>query len=177
MNLLPNDKIGDKPEHLLEFEINGDHIRHKDHENLHGNKEDIGGELRNNNEKIVEYILSLRQHRDELIYIIDKQYKERKKLETEMERITYKLCLYCCATVVGGVKMSWGGDNEPAAQAVLMSIGALGVDENKKHAKVLFDCISKSLAVPVDRMYIHFMDATTSEVGFNGTTFHEIFGR
>ncbi|XP_028137829.1 macrophage migration inhibitory factor homolog [Diabrotica virgifera virgifera] len=84
---------------------------------------------------------------------------------------------YCCATVIGGVKMSWGGDNEPAAQAVLMSIGALGVDENKKHSKVLYDCISKSLGIPVDRMYIHFMDAPTSEVGFNGTTFHELFGR
>ncbi|XP_050517008.1 uncharacterized protein LOC126891778 [Diabrotica virgifera virgifera] len=88
-----NEKIGDKPEHLLEFEINGDHIRHKDHENLHITKDDIGTELRTNNEKIVEYIISLRQHRDELIFIIDKQYKERKKLETEMERITYKLCL------------------------------------------------------------------------------------
>ncbi|CAG9834835.1 unnamed protein product [Diabrotica balteata] len=67
---------------------------------------------------------------------------------------------YCCATVVGGVKMSWGGDNEPAAQAVLMSIGALGVEENKKHAKVLFDCISKSLGIPVDRKRVDLIAQT-----------------
>ncbi|XP_028137830.1 macrophage migration inhibitory factor homolog [Diabrotica virgifera virgifera] len=80
---------------------------------------------------------------------------------------------YCCATVVGGVNMSWGGDNEPAAQAVLTG---LAVDDNKKHAKVLFDCIYKSLGVPVDRMYIHFTDAKTSEVGYKGTTFQELIG-
>ncbi|CAG9820598.1 unnamed protein product [Phaedon cochleariae] len=56
-------------------------------------KEDIGQELRENNEKIVECILLLRDQRDELGFIIERQYEERKKLETEMERITYKLCL------------------------------------------------------------------------------------
>lgn len=56
-------------------------------------QEDLGQELRENNDKIVECILLLRQQREELCYIIEKQYDERKKLETEMERITYKLCL------------------------------------------------------------------------------------
>ncbi|XP_023020511.1 uncharacterized protein [Leptinotarsa decemlineata] len=55
--------------------------------------EDMGRELRENNEKIVECILLLKEQRDELTFIIDKQQEERKKLETEMERITYKLCL------------------------------------------------------------------------------------
>lgn len=54
---------------------------------------DFGQELRENNEKIIECILLLREQREELIFIIEKQYEERKKLETEMERITYKLCL------------------------------------------------------------------------------------
>lgn len=54
---------------------------------------DFGQELRTNNDKIVECILLLREQREELAYIIGKQYEERKKLETEMERITYKLCL------------------------------------------------------------------------------------
>ncbi|XP_057669921.1 uncharacterized protein LOC130902106 [Diorhabda carinulata] len=62
-------------------------------QDFNSNKEEIGRELKENNEKIVEYIVCLRQHREELTYIIDKQYKERKKLETEMERVTYKLCL------------------------------------------------------------------------------------
>lgn len=48
--------------------------------------------------------------------------------------------------------MSWGGTDEPAAQATLMSIGALGVEENKKHSRAIFDCISKAIGVPVDRL-------------------------
>lgn len=47
--------------------------------------------------------------------------------------------------------MSWGGTDEPAAQATLMSIGALGIEENKKHSRAIFECISKSVGVPVDR--------------------------
>lgn len=47
--------------------------------------------------------------------------------------------------------MSWGGTNEPAAQATLMSIGALGVDANKKHSKALFEIIDKELGIPQDR--------------------------
>lgn len=50
-------------------------------------------ELRENNDKICNYICNLKSQREELIYIIEKQYDERKRLETEMERITYKLCL------------------------------------------------------------------------------------
>ncbi|KAG5882996.1 hypothetical protein JTB14_033453 [Gonioctena quinquepunctata] len=84
---------------------------------------------------------------------------------------------YCCATVIGGVNMSWGGTADPAAQATLGSIGALGVQENKKHAKALFECITQSIGVPADRMYIMFNDSPTSAVGYKGTTFHEIFGK
>ncbi|KAG5881467.1 hypothetical protein JTB14_000895 [Gonioctena quinquepunctata] len=58
-----------------------------------GSDEDLGKELRENNEKIVECIKTLKEQRDELAYIIEKQQEERQKLETEMERITYKLCL------------------------------------------------------------------------------------
>ncbi|XP_023027608.1 macrophage migration inhibitory factor homolog [Leptinotarsa decemlineata] len=84
---------------------------------------------------------------------------------------------YCCATVVGGVDMSWGGTKEPAAQATLMSIGSLGVRENKIHAKALFECVSQYIGVPADRMYICFIDSPSSDVGYNGTTFHDIFGK
>ncbi|KAF2885335.1 hypothetical protein ILUMI_20804 [Ignelater luminosus] len=84
---------------------------------------------------------------------------------------------YCVATVIGGVNMSWGGSTEPAAQATLMSIGSLGVEENKKHSKALYDLISKELNIPPDRMYITYINADRSDVGYNGTTFQEIFGK
>lgn len=55
------------------------------------------------------------------------------------------------ATVVGGVNMSWGGTNEPAAQATLMSIGALGVEQNKKHAKAIYEIVTQSIGIKPDK--------------------------
>jgi phenylpyruvate tautomerase len=47
--------------------------------------------------------------------------------------------------------MVWGGTTEPCGTATLMSIGKLGVEENKKHAAVLFDHIEKNLGIPRNR--------------------------
>lgn len=69
----------------------------------------------------------------------------------ETRFLFFNFLQYCCASITGNVKMSWGGTDEPAAQATLMSIGALGVEENKKHSRAIFECISKSIGVPVDR--------------------------
>ncbi|KAL0818320.1 hypothetical protein ABMA28_008802 [Loxostege sticticalis] len=83
---------------------------------------------------------------------------------------------YCAVSVIPDLPMSFGGSTSPCAIANLMSIGGLGVDQNKKHAKVIFELVEKELGVPSDRMYITFQNETTSDVGFKGTTFHEIFG-
>lgn len=58
---------------------------------------------------------------------------------------------YVVATVIGGVNMSWGGTSDPAAQATLLSIGCLGTEPNKKHAKELYELISKELGISKDR--------------------------
>ena len=85
---------------------------------------------------------------------------------------------YMFVTVVPDVAMALGGDPKiPVAQATLMSIGQLGVEENKKHAEALFPLISKYLGVQDGRCYITFNDMKSSEVGFKGTTFHTIFGK
>nr|AEE62567.1 unknown [Dendroctonus ponderosae] len=83
---------------------------------------------------------------------------------------------YCAATVIGGVNLSFGGTFEPAAQATLMSIGGLGIAENKMHSKELFAAIEQTIGVPRSRMYIAYNNAPTSDVGYNGTTFHDLFG-
>uniref|UniRef100_A0A1W7RA73 L-dopachrome isomerase n=1 Tax=Hadrurus spadix TaxID=141984 RepID=A0A1W7RA73_9SCOR len=70
--------------------------------------------------------------------------------------------------------MGWGGGSDPCALASLMSIGKLGVQENKKHAAALYKHIEKHLGIPGDRMYISFFDADKSNVGYTGTTFHDI---
>ncbi|KAI4454314.1 d-dopachrome decarboxylase [Holotrichia oblita] len=81
---------------------------------------------------------------------------------------------YCVATVVPGVNMSWGGTNEPCAQATLVSIGALGVSENKQHSKAFFDLICTELQISPERMYIHYTDAPSSDIGYNYSTFDDI---
>ena len=45
----------------------------------------------------------------------------------------------------------WGGSVEPCGTASLMSIGKLGVEENKKHAAVLHEPFEKNLGIPRDR--------------------------
>jgi phenylpyruvate tautomerase len=83
---------------------------------------------------------------------------------------------YCFATVIPDLPAAWGGSTDPCGTATLLSIGKLGVEENKKHAAVLHDHFEKNLGIPRNRLYIIFIDEDASNVGYNGTTFHEIFG-
>lgn len=83
---------------------------------------------------------------------------------------------YCCVTIVPDQLMVFGGTDEPCGQALLMSIGQLGKKENMAHSKGIFEKVSKSLGIPPTRMYITFHDEKAMNVGYNGTTFSEIFG-
>ncbi|XP_021933369.1 macrophage migration inhibitory factor homolog isoform X3 [Zootermopsis nevadensis] len=83
---------------------------------------------------------------------------------------------YCVATVIPDLLLVWGGSTDPCGTATLMSIGKLGVEENKKHAAVLYDHIEKNLGIPRNRLYITFIDEDAANVGYNGTTFQQIFG-
>jgi phenylpyruvate tautomerase len=47
--------------------------------------------------------------------------------------------------------MVWGGSTDPCGTAMLMSIGKLGIEENKKHAALLYDHIEKNLGIPRNR--------------------------
>lgn len=47
--------------------------------------------------------------------------------------------------------MAFGGTKEPCAIASLMSIGQLGVEENKKHAAAIFQLVKDTLGIPNDR--------------------------
>ncbi|XKL64705.1 hypothetical protein PGB90_004791 [Kerria lacca] len=70
----------------------------------------------------------------------------------------------------------WGGTDEPCGFASLMSIGQLGIEQNKKHSAVISDYINKQLGIPPNRCYINFVDSRPSMVGYNGSTFHDILG-
>lgn len=83
---------------------------------------------------------------------------------------------FTVVTVVGDAQISWGGVDEPSAQATLMSIGSLDVEKNKQYSKVFYEFISKQLNISTKRMYIHYINAASSDVGYDYTTFHEILG-
>ncbi|CAG0879260.1 unnamed protein product [Darwinula stevensoni] len=82
---------------------------------------------------------------------------------------------YCCFTVQQ-VHGAFGGSNKKFGSARLMSIGCLGVKENQKHSATLSKHFEKHLGIPSDRLYFEFVDAKPADVGYNGTTFHAIFG-
>ncbi|MCL4141530.1 UNVERIFIED_CONTAM: hypothetical protein GTU68_008306 [Idotea baltica] len=98
--------------------------------------------------------------------------------------------------------MTFGGTIDACAVAKVTSIGKLGVKENKEHSAAISEFVEKHLAIPRSRqvfnffissslkykvtyinsiifffffrMYIMFYDKPASEVGYDGTTFHEI---
>ncbi|KAK4299437.1 hypothetical protein Pmani_028285 [Petrolisthes manimaculis] len=83
---------------------------------------------------------------------------------------------YCMVHIAPDQLMSFGGSTAPCGAARLTSVGKLGVQENKNHAKQFYEYLEKHLGIPGDRMYIEFTDKESSEIGYKGTTFHEILG-
>lgn len=54
-------------------------------------------------------------------------------------------------TIIPDQLMTWGGNDKPCGTATLMSIGCLGVEQNKKHAAILYPILEKELGIPGDR--------------------------
>jgi phenylpyruvate tautomerase len=48
--------------------------------------------------------------------------------------------------------MTFGGTNEPCAYVTLMSIGRLGIEENKKHSNAIMNELEKLLEIPPSRV-------------------------
>ncbi|XP_066959957.1 macrophage migration inhibitory factor homolog isoform X1 [Macrobrachium rosenbergii] len=84
---------------------------------------------------------------------------------------------YVAVRILPDQLMSFGGTLEPCGTAQLLSIGKLGVAENKVISAKIFALVEKTLGIPNDRMYITFVDAASSNIGYKGTTFHQILGR
>eukprot|EP00898_Chlorokybus_atmophyticus_P006343 jgi/Chlat1/670/Chrsp104S01155 len=78
---------------------------------------------------------------------------------------------YVCVSLRAGVPMTFGGTEEPAAAAELISIGGIGGQKNKSISKKLSDLLSASLNVAPNRYYINFVDMERNDVGWNGGTF------
>ncbi|KAK7598070.1 hypothetical protein V9T40_006305 [Parthenolecanium corni] len=71
----------------------------------------------------------------------------------------------------------FAGDTEELTGIVtLRSIGAMGKEENKKHSIAICGHLDKTLGIPPNRLKIHFMDVTPSEIGTDNSTYHYILG-
>ena len=100
------------------------------------------------------------------------------EFQEEFQKIIGKPDQYVAMTIIPDVAMTMGKDAKvPTAQATLTSIGKLGVEENKKISAALSPIVFSKLKVESDKCYIIFDDVKTSDVGYKGTTFHEILGR
>ncbi|KAL6559049.1 hypothetical protein OROMI_012505 [Orobanche minor] len=78
---------------------------------------------------------------------------------------------YVMILVNGGVPISFGGTEEPAAYGELVSIGGLGPSINSKLSATIAEILQTKLSVDSSRFYIKFSDIERSFFGFNGSTF------
>nr|ANB86946.1 macrophage migration inhibitory factor [Paracentrotus lividus] len=77
---------------------------------------------------------------------------------------------YICVHLSPNQMMSFAGSTDPCAVVNVMSIGKLGVEENKVITKIVTGEMAK-IGVNADRMYVMFRDAARQDVGWNNTTF------
>ncbi|XP_073034452.1 uncharacterized protein [Primulina eburnea] len=78
---------------------------------------------------------------------------------------------YVLILVNGGVQISFGGSEEPAAYGELISIGGLSPSVNGKLSSIIAEILQTKLSIDSSRFYIKFYDVHGSFVGYNGSTF------
>ncbi|KAL3644163.1 hypothetical protein CASFOL_012095 [Castilleja foliolosa] len=78
---------------------------------------------------------------------------------------------YVMILVNGGVPISFGGTEEPAAYGEIVSIGGLGPSINAKLSATIAEILQTKLSIDASRFYIKFYDVQRSFFGFNGSTF------
>ncbi|KAA8517470.1 hypothetical protein F0562_017763 [Nyssa sinensis] len=66
----------------------------------------------------------------------------------------------------GSVPIAFGGTEQPAAYAELLSIGGLGPDINKKLSAGIAALLETKLSVPKSRIFLKFYDVKASYLNF-----------
>lgn len=66
---------------------------------------------------------------------------------------------YVMIVLKGSVPMKFGGNQDPAVYGELVSIGCLGVEENKKLSAGISSVCEAKLSVPKSRCFLKFYDA------------------
>ena len=68
--------------------------------------------------------------------------------------------------------MLFGESPDPCAVVEIISIGKLGVEENKEHTRVIMEMLEKELGLSPERTFVLYIEPKPSDVGYNKTTFH-----
>lgn len=83
---------------------------------------------------------------------------------------------YVVVNIQSDQNLSWGGTDDAAAVATLVSIGQINPDMNKNTTNVISTKLEDTLGVKSDRFYLCFNDYAPANIGYTKTTFQEIFG-
>ncbi|KAK7598069.1 hypothetical protein V9T40_006304 [Parthenolecanium corni] len=78
--------------------------------------------------------------------------------------------------VQGDQKICIGDTDGLSGIATLKSFGPHSDKDNKKYSIAICGHLNKTLGIPPNRVKIHFMAVTPSEIGTNNTTLHYILG-
>lgn len=104
--------------------------------------------------------------------------KVRPELKSRLAQLLAKLLgkplQYVAIHIQADEDVYYGGSDAPSALCTLSSIGALGTEENKRYSKEIMAILKADLGIASDRVYIEFRDLNRANVGYMGTTFHEL---
>lgn len=71
---------------------------------------------------------------------------------------------YVLIILKGGIPISFGGTEEPAAYGELVSIGGINPANNKKVSAAISELLQSKLNVPASRFYIKFYDVKVMNI-------------
>ncbi|KAI4318959.1 hypothetical protein MLD38_032611 [Melastoma candidum] len=77
---------------------------------------------------------------------------------------------YVMIVLKGSIPVAFGGTEQPAAYAELVSVGGLSPDVNKKLSAAISAILETKLSVPKSRFFLKFYDTKGSFFGWNGST-------
>ncbi|KAF6764685.1 Tautomerase/MIF superfamily [Ephemerocybe angulata] len=84
---------------------------------------------------------------------------------------------YISISVKHNPNLTFAGTFEPALLLAIVSLDNIDPEKNVNYSKELFGFFKEKLGVPDNRGYINFNDPGRSYLGYQSTTFTEIFGK
>ncbi|KAH9051490.1 Tautomerase/MIF superfamily [Lactarius vividus] len=73
--------------------------------------------------------------------------------------------------------LTFSGTFDPAFQLTVISLDNITPESTEAYSNTLFAFLKDTLGVPGDRGYIVFNDPGRAYIGYEGTTFAQIFGK